>query len=372
MRPARHLGRWLDAVGKPQPPSELAHELRATLRPVALHLAQLYGFQVVAAAGVPSGGVVPSNAENQVEAVACVLQNLLSRAHDADEYDAALSTAIAEYHAHLLGNFHRWLAFTGLLHAWPPLPSGPEGGVARTSRRTHEVLLFHLIWGEAANLRLVPEYLCLLLFACGTALQPPPTEESATLGRRASDVRLARVHGVPPPLDELPPRSFTVPAGAGEPRPARASTASTSIASTSSADNVPPDAPPSPPPFSVPEKETLLHVDDGGGGGGGGGDAWRAPAGKRGPRAYLASRRSLAVSERSATPRKTDRSSDAVSIQMGQQMGQMRPHLSVAGVKLPLCSAWAASELPGLLRSRTEGDFLQSVITPMYDLRPCS
>ena len=56
------------------------------------------------------------------------------------EYDAALSAAIGQYHAHLLANFHHWLAFTGLVHAWPPLP---EGGLTRTSRRLHEVLLLH-------------------------------------------------------------------------------------------------------------------------------------------------------------------------------------------------------------------------------------
>ena len=136
-------------MGKPQPPSQIATEIRATLRPVALHLAQLYGFQISALGhGGPGGGEVrstgvrsiPSNAENQVEAVACVLQSMLSRARDAEEYDAALSAAIGQYHTHLLSNFYRWLAFTGLVHAWPPLP---EDGLTRTSRRLHEVLLLH-------------------------------------------------------------------------------------------------------------------------------------------------------------------------------------------------------------------------------------
>ena len=40
-------------------------------------------------------------------------------------------------------------------------------------------MLFHLIWGEAANLRLVPEFLCFLLFACGTALRHPSADEAA-------------------------------------------------------------------------------------------------------------------------------------------------------------------------------------------------
>ena len=56
---------------------------------------------------------------------------------------------------------------------------------------------------------------------------------------------------------------------------------------------------------------------------------------------------------------------------MGQQMGELKmAHVSLVGLRLPLCSAWAASELPGLLRSHTDGDFLQNIITPMCELTP--
>ena len=44
-----------------------------------------------------------------------------------------------------------------------------------TNAELHQLVLWYLIWGEAANLRLLPECLCLVLYCASNALQLPAT-----------------------------------------------------------------------------------------------------------------------------------------------------------------------------------------------------
>lgn len=73
--------------------------------------------------------------------------------------------------------------YTGNVKKWPKL--GPRGSTVRTSQQMHEIILFHLIWGEAANLRHMPECLCFLFFICSCAITYP--DEPLTQAPRQSD-----------------------------------------------------------------------------------------------------------------------------------------------------------------------------------------
>ena len=65
-----------------------------------------------------------------------------------------------------------------------------------TNAELHQLVLWYLIWGEAANLRLLPECLCLVLYCASNALQLPATVgwPVATLVDEAAAAADAAVH----------------------------------------------------------------------------------------------------------------------------------------------------------------------------------
>ena len=71
-----------------------------------------------------------------------------------------LRFAVRQMHLSTLDSYRRWLEQLGLSE----LEVDDEGAL-------HQLLLWYLIWGEAANLRHMPECLCLLLYCASNALQ---------------------------------------------------------------------------------------------------------------------------------------------------------------------------------------------------------
>ena len=64
-------------------------------------------------------------------------------------------------HAANTANYTRWMGRLGLKPRVPPTSA---------SAQLHQLVLWYLIWGEAANLRLLPECLCLVLYCASNAL----------------------------------------------------------------------------------------------------------------------------------------------------------------------------------------------------------
>ena len=108
--------------------------------------------------------------ENTVETLAALLGATLQRLPDAaaPEQSAVshLATAVHRVHAANTANYTRWMGRLGLKQRVPPTSA---------SAQLHQLVLWYLIWGEAANLRLLPECLCLVLYCASNALQLPAT-----------------------------------------------------------------------------------------------------------------------------------------------------------------------------------------------------
>ena len=103
--------------------------------------------------------------ENTVETLAALLGATLQRLPEAaaPEQSAVshLATAVHRVHAANTANYTRWMGRLGLKPRVPPTSA---------SAQLHQLVLWYLIWGEAANLRLLPECLCLVLYCASNAL----------------------------------------------------------------------------------------------------------------------------------------------------------------------------------------------------------
>ena len=127
---------------------------RALLLPVAQRLANLFGFQA-------RHGEVASNVANTVESLAALLGATLQRL-PAASIESHLAIAVGLVHATNTANYTRWMARLGLR---------PRTAAASESAKLQQLVLWYLIWGEAANLRHLPECLCLILYCASNALQ---------------------------------------------------------------------------------------------------------------------------------------------------------------------------------------------------------
>ena len=211
---AKQMGRWLSRPGPQRPPSRLHSQLRETLTPIAESLAAMYGFQL-SCEHTPKDGdddsvtQVAGSAYNCVEAVVGPLHALITRSQ-APSFRDALDQAVRELHERLLANTFRWLKHVGLDGAWNKLLAfdGPHAATLRTSRRLHEVLLYQMIYGEAANLRHMPELIAFLTSSAPapfssrrratTAASPATRRTTATRARRLAR-RCSRQRVTPEP-----------------------------------------------------------------------------------------------------------------------------------------------------------------------------
>lgn len=130
--------------------------VRQLLQPLALRMCTLFGFQGSQNAGEMR---VPSNAANAVELVASLLFNQMGRVGTRGGMLVKLSSAVNILHETVLSNYATWCRHLGF---------------ARTQRsdegKLQQLVLWHLIWGEAANLRLMPELLSFIFHCADSAL----------------------------------------------------------------------------------------------------------------------------------------------------------------------------------------------------------
>ena len=169
MSDAKAMGGRLARAGPEAKQSVRGQNLRHAVGRVALHLSETFGFQRSHALGeAPPRSLdhLSSNLGNQVEHCVGLLLAKLSRTEERDE-SLAFARAVLDLHTELLQPFYNWIQHVGLVGAWPALARAKSLDDLATSRRLHEVMLHLLIWGEAANLRLLPECLCFLLFTLG-------------------------------------------------------------------------------------------------------------------------------------------------------------------------------------------------------------
>ncbi len=184
-------------------------EVRNTVRPIGVHLATLFGFQMEqpATGSDPGADAVPSNLDNQVDHLSKLIKNTMDRLDARTGYLPAFQAAVGEVHGQVLGNYTRWVEHVGLSGAHAAIVPDPTesygpGDVFTTigsltaskwdttglfafataeeeqrwlcTAQLHQLLLWQLVWGEAANLRHAPEMLTLVFHCAANAVKLPP------------------------------------------------------------------------------------------------------------------------------------------------------------------------------------------------------
>jgi hypothetical protein len=170
--------------------------LRSLLEPIGQMCAEVFGFQTAQLDS--SGGApiqVPSNVDNQIDHLVALLSQRLDRQEECgelhrqpDAFGPALERAASELHEAMLGSYLRWVGRMRLRNRTPVhktfvtvgsfayRSAADFGGRADLAARCvcnmqlHRLLLYMLIWGEAANLRHTPECLCLIFYCASNAI----------------------------------------------------------------------------------------------------------------------------------------------------------------------------------------------------------
>ena len=96
-------------------------------------------------------------------------------------HDIALERAVQDLHSHTFANFAHWRHHLALKisdhaerkHAAKTRERRERSRPWRTNMLLHELALFYLIWGEAANLRHLPECLCFVFYCARQRLSFP-------------------------------------------------------------------------------------------------------------------------------------------------------------------------------------------------------
>ena len=196
--------------------------LRGRVYPVANELTALFGFQseqvdnfTVEGQELPK--TVPSNLDNQVDHICSLLQNIMDR-QGYSSFPDALNHAVATLHMQLFDNYGRWLRHLHLDEGdTKPRPGSGQLDLAHASKahttfgslsqsntwafvgpwefdtieqeqawlctaQLHQIVLYLLIYGEAANLRFLPELLCFVFFCASNALALEPSMEGLKRG----------------------------------------------------------------------------------------------------------------------------------------------------------------------------------------------
>ncbi|KAL3906761.1 MAG: hypothetical protein SGPRY_010429, partial [Prymnesium sp.] len=146
--------------------------VRSVLEPIASRLAALFAFQTYHQHLSDSRVLdVPSNTSNAVEHLLSLLLSAMRRSYRPYP-PLALLVAVDQLYATSLSSFSSWCHQLEL----PSPPPSPEC-------KLHRLVLWYLVWGEAANLRLMPELLCFVFYAIDNALEPPSAVQQAGGGR---------------------------------------------------------------------------------------------------------------------------------------------------------------------------------------------
>ncbi|KAK3232630.1 hypothetical protein CYMTET_57021 [Cymbomonas tetramitiformis] len=181
-------GKWLhwsdlSLLGR----KEAIHEL---LIPIATFLGQVFGFQQYQEETDVDGQPckIASSLENQVEHVAHILANMLPLCREKNKSneapDVIFRKTVATLHKKMLQNYFKWARFLNLQESmnhleWAIIAANlghdPEAltqlSIAHSPERVlslqlRQLMLFFLIWGEAANLRHCPECLMFIFHCC--------------------------------------------------------------------------------------------------------------------------------------------------------------------------------------------------------------
>jgi uncharacterized membrane protein len=195
-------------------------EIRNAVYPVAVHLCRLFGFQME---HTHAGEAVPSSMDNQVDHVSSLLKNTMDRNKgDNKGYRTAIQQAVGVLHQQTFSNYTRWAETLGLreqgaasakimgdndkfekkssssqatvgsltANSWDStglfqFSSAEEEQRWLCHAQLHQLVLWYLIWGEAANLRHAPELLCFLFHLTANAIRlPQTTPPTSTDGTR--------------------------------------------------------------------------------------------------------------------------------------------------------------------------------------------
>ena len=189
-------------------------EVRDTVYPIGVHLATLFGFQMTqpaspspsaadasTAATAADAHSVPSSLDNQVDHLSKLIKNTMDRLDSRTGYLPAFQAAVGQVHGQVLGNYTRWSEHVGLSGAHLPAAI-PLGGLFTTigsltaskwdttglfafataeeeqswlcSAQLHQLVLWQLVWGEAANLRHAPELIACIFHCAANAVKLPP------------------------------------------------------------------------------------------------------------------------------------------------------------------------------------------------------
>ena len=186
--------------------------VREILRPIGEQCAVIFGLQTSQSLPNPTGGPstpVNSNLDNQVDHLVSLLSQRLDRQEGAGALPMflaiALERAASELHDDIFDGYMHWVSKMHLRRRTPAskdqitvgsfaYASGEDFGKKRTraadrcacNMQLHRMMLFMLVWGEAANLRHLPECLCLIFYCASNALllthpaHEKPEEEAPT------------------------------------------------------------------------------------------------------------------------------------------------------------------------------------------------
>ena len=173
--------------------------LQSHVMPVAAHLARIFGFQT---AQLKERG---KSLEEVSSNVACQVYHLCSLLAARMQHrrfsglEVAFQSTLTELHMDVFANYRHWR------HHLQISPEGSDKGRGapcststadasdhEASVRLHELLLFHLIHGEAANLRHTPEALCFIFYCARLRLRFPrgggvlPTDAASRSSMRSA------------------------------------------------------------------------------------------------------------------------------------------------------------------------------------------
>eukprot|EP00966_Prymnesium_polylepis_P080743 1870926-Prymnesium_polylepis.1 len=205
--------------------------------PIASNLAHIFGFQEMQP-HARSADMSSSNVACQVDHLCSLLVNRM-QPRRLDGLEGAFRLAVGELHAKTFANYHHWCRHLGVAPAGgdaaalPRSSSGTSGAAGSWTQRTggwswrsagpspwswrdadssargtravrgsaaaekdaaalsygvvnlqlHDLLLFFLIWGEAANVRHMPEALCFIFYCARMRLRFPRTADMSPVNR---------------------------------------------------------------------------------------------------------------------------------------------------------------------------------------------
>ena len=225
---------------------------RALVQPIGMQLTSLFGFQTLQMhheSDTHRRGTmreVRSSSHCAIEHVSALLAATLQRldgGEDAPPPEERLRIAMLLLHRSTFDTYHKWVKQM----ATPKISADAAGML-------HQLVLWYLIWGEAANVRHMPECLCLILHVMSNSLVLTQSGEAEDpVEGKAKYCDLADLAEGDGPLAPYRERSFKKPSSDGPstvgglPRKLRMPQFVESALSRRSSSSLPPSPPTSPP-----------------------------------------------------------------------------------------------------------------------------